>query len=179
MGIPAITWLLSSSTLLALALVQGNLGNLFPHDRSNAPYFESSYWVGIPKHAAMAITASQSAAAAGYFLWASWAFRGGLHADVVPHALALLNAFFAASIAWSFASYLHVRRPQSVLCAAAACTPMIAAALAVIGMTVLTFAQRAPAAPTMGVLLLGTVVVLADGVGWTSACIVETLTPPS
>lgn len=176
-GLPVATWLLSFGALGALVLVQGNLGNLFPHERSSVPYFESSYWVGIPKHVAMVVTALQSVAAAGYFLWARWAFCGGLHTDAVPHALALLDAFLVASCTWPFASYLHVRRPQSVLCAAAACAPLLVAALAVVGMTVLTFVQRAPALPTTGVLLLGTIVVLADGVGWTSACVAQALMP--
>lgn len=176
-GLPVATWLLSFGALGALVLVQGNLGNLFPHERSAVPYFESSYWVGIPKHVAMVVTALQSVAAAGYFLWARWAFCGGLHADAVPHALALLDAFLVASFTWPFASYLHVRRPQSVLCAIVACAPLFVAALAVVGMTVLTFVQRAPALPTTGVLLLGTIVVLADGVGWTSACVARALTP--
>lgn len=168
MSVPTHSWILGLGVLLAYALVQGNAGNLFPHERANDPYFESPYWVGIPKHVAMAVTGLQLLASIGYFAWTQWAF------DATVHAAALTDTFLVASLAWPFVAYMHVRSPQSLAWAIASCVPLVVAAFAVLGMIAAAFALRAPTVPTFGVLCLGVIVVLVDGVGWTAACLTET-----
>lgn len=170
MTVHASVWILSVATAAAYIVVQGNLGNLFPHPNTGRPYFESAYWVGIPKDVAMAIAALQFVAIAGSFLWASWAF--------VHHpawAVPLFDLFLLASLLWPFTSYAYVRSAPSVGLAAVASAPLMIAALAVTGLTGLTFASRAPVIPTLGILMVGVVAILADGIGWPAACFAHAL----
>ena len=162
-------WLLGAAAVVSYAVVPGNLGGLFPHEHSDLPYFESSYWVGLPKATTMFITALQPFAAIGYVAWTRWAL--GACSEV---AAALSETFLVSSLAWPFAAYLYVRSPDSILIAGLACLPLVIAAAAVIGMVAVTFRCRAPAAPTIGVMALGAVVVVADAIVWTHACILNT-----
>lgn len=164
------SWLLGSAVIVAYGVVQGNVFNLFPVPGGATPYFESPYWVGLPRHTAMAVTALQLLAAVGYFLWSSWVYQQteGMRLVIAD------RVFLVASLAWPFASYFYVLAP-SLPRAVLACAPLAVAGGATLGMTVVAFTNDAPPGAVMGVLLLGMVVVLADAVGWSAACVAQAL----
>ena len=169
---PASSWVLITATFLAYLLVQGNVGKLFPLAPADAarPYFEGPYWVGLPRNTAIAVTALQMLGTVGYFLWTSWALGDGR----VPHATTLINVFWMANLLWPFASYAYVRSP-SAWRAALAILPLGIAACCVFVMTIVTFVMKPTAQASVGVLLLGALTILADGVGWSAACVAHAL----
>ena len=86
--------------------------------------------------------------------------------------------FLWASALWPFGAYYH-RRNNNTWSAIVACIPLWVASLAAILMIGGTFEAKASAVPTAGVLVFGTIVVLADGVGWAALCIKTTTVNPA
>jgi len=193
--------LLLSSSLLgagiaaAYVLVLGNFTGDFAvpasAEHANATgltrYMTSPYWFRVPVPTVSAIVALQLLAAIGYVVWFVWLLMGRPAATALPAdhpgtlldgrvaPTLLLHGFLVASVAWPFAAYWHQLEPASVGRALAACLPLWVSAACVIGLIGGTFEAWAPPAPTLGILLLGLVVVLCDGVGWSALCLKHTL----
>jgi hypothetical protein len=176
---------LTASFVLTLAIVAsylfvlGNVGNYFPLPASTASgYFDSPYWLGMKRENAIAVTALQFFAAAGYIAWVvDMAVRpptSGLFSNPAWR-VAALCLFLIPSALWPLASYNMVLTP-SVGTTLLSTTCLWVASIGVILMIAGTF-ENADASPwvIVGTLLLGNVVVLADGVGWSALAIYNAL----
>ena len=169
-----MTSILGATILGSYVVVFGNVGNAFPLppavQTQHRGYFETIYWHGTPRDTTVGIFVLQLAAAAGFLTWFGWLVTAETLEGPLRHAwvrASLLGGFLVSSIAWPYAAHAHVVSP-TVGRAVGVSACLWVAALAVLLMVAVTFEARAPAAPTVGVLLLGNVVVLADGVGWTA-----------
>lgn len=150
-------------------------------------YMTSPYWFRVPVPTVTAIVVLQLLAAIGYVVWFVWLLMGRPTTAALPPdhpgslldgraaTTLLLHGFLVASVVWPFAAYWHQLQPASMGRALAACLPLWVAALCVIGLIGATFEAWAPPAPTLGILFLGLVVVLCDGVGWSALCLKHTL----
>jgi branched-subunit amino acid transport protein AzlD len=137
-------------------------------------YFESPYWMGIPPRSAVAVTFLQPVAVAGYLMWVGW-----LHSEE-PRALGmltqnvailLLRLFLLSSSIWPFFTFLSIKNPQSVGMAILCCVPLWISAICIVLLVAFTFEAFAPPIPTLGILFLSQIVVMADGIGWSAACL--------
>ena len=176
--------LILMSSILGLAVVGsyvvvlGNVNDAFPLPHpppASSSYFDSPYWLGIPHTTAAGLTVLQLCAAVGYVVWFVWLVSTppplhGLLSTAAAQA-GLLGGFLVASVAWPYAAYALLHRPHSLGRALLSCLPLWAAAVCVILLIGGTFEARAPVLPTVGILLLGQVVVLADGVGWSALAV--------
>jgi len=177
--------LLGAAVLGSYVVVLGNVGDRFPLPPARAPanattYFDNPYWLGVPTDAAAGVTALQLAAAAGYVTWFVWLVTSPVDTGLLQGAgarVALLGGFLLGSTLWPYAAHAQLCHPGSVGRALVSCLCLWVAAVCVILLIGGTFEARAPAAPTVGILLLGQVVVLADGVGWTAVALHGALYP--
>ena len=84
----------------------------------------------------------------------------------------LIGGFLVASVAWPYAARAAARRhcgPRAGL------VPSLWVAAVCVLLLVGGMEARAPAAPTVAILLLGQVVVPADGVGWSAMALYRSL----
>ena len=138
------------------------------------------YWLGLPRPTIIAISFLQGLAAIGYLVWFFWLLQEG---DRIQNSILssrwnrtlLVSGFLLASVVWPYLAYYHQLSPISTRRAVLASLPLWIAALCVILLIGGTFEAKAPAHATIGILFLGMIVVLADGVGWTAACIKQSL----
>ena len=170
-----ITALLGTAVLSSYGLVLANVGDAFPltDAPSHLTYNNSPYWLGMRREAIIAIIMLQVFAGVGFLMWFGWLAFDGAQRGILrtPTArVVLMSVFLGASIAWPYATYFHLSRPSlSRAIGSAACLWL--AALAIIVAIGGTFEADAPAYAVVGILLLGQVVVLADGVGWSAVVI--------
>ena len=162
--------ILGSTIIGSYIVVFGNVGNAFPVPHNTGGYLESAYWHGVPRDTTTAILVFQIFAGLGFLAWLFWlvnapSIDGPLQQAWVKSSL--VGTFLIASIAWPYAAHAHIASP-TMLRTLVVSSCLWVAAVAVLLMVAVTFEARAPAVPTVGILLLGNVVVLADGVGWTA-----------
>ena len=143
-------------------------------------YLESHYWLGMPKESITGIVVLQVVAGIGFVAWVVWlvgmddyTLQGSI-LSTLPWRIALIQTFLWASVFWPFGAYFYMLN-RTLGRALVACIPLWIAALATILMIGGTFEARAPVVPTLGMLMFGLIVVLADGVGWAAVCIKTTL----
>lgn len=175
----ATSTILSISVLVAYIVVLGNYGNHFPIPNATSSYFDSPYWVGIRRNNAIAISVFQIFAAVGYALWFSELLfhppSTGLLKSPIWKSVSLV-LFLGPSSLWPYAAHQVVLHPENVGYAILASSCLWISSVGVVLMIAGTFENvdaRPPA--IIGILCLGTVVVLADGIGWSAAAIYRTL----
>lgn len=149
------------------------LGNVFGGYEvpTSATYLTHPLWLGLPASSVTAVVVFQGFAALGYVTWMWYIVANGLPQRGVLSTMAGLNAcnllFLVPSSVWAFGAYETWRAPESWGWALAACAPLWVAAVGVSLLVGGTFeAQLASPVPIVGILLLSTVVVVADGAGW-------------
>tara|TARA_B100000683_G_scaffold181320_2_gene174664 strand:+ start:1930 stop:2445 length:516 start_codon:yes stop_codon:yes gene_type:complete len=134
---------------------------------TSASYFDSPWWVGLPPESARLVTALQLPAAAGCVYWYLYVARQDLMAGYLDAGVSL---FLIASALWPWFSYHALtREAASWWWAAGSVASLGVAALCFAGFVGASFAMRMPPLPLLSVLWAGMIVVLADGVGWSSA----------
>ena len=165
------------AVLFSYALVLADLWGAYPLPSSvdvSTSYFDSPYWLGLPKSTTIAVAFFHFLAVVGYVMWAYWIVQAKPIDNSIlsarPTTIAIVEGFLVASILWPFVAYYHIVRP-SLASALAACVPLWIAAICVVLLVGGTFEAMAPPYAVVGILWLGTVVVLADGVGWCAVCI--------
>ena len=174
------TGLVGASVLTSYGMVLGNIGNIFPLENVDSySYFTSPYWLGANSESIRALVVLQILAAFGYVVWVLWLTStntvityGVLQSPFIR--FVLIQSFLLSSLAWPFTAYYFMRQ-QTLMRSIIACVPLWGAALSVIVLIGGTFEAKAPAVPTLGILALGTVVVLADGVGWCALALYPTI----
>lgn len=170
-----------AAILTSYALAIGNAGNMFApvagEQEAKGDYFNSPFWMGISQQSAKAITGLQLMAAIGFIVLILWRAlaekqpsRGLLHK--LPVFTIVVVVFLMASLAWPWLARWALTSPTPVsvgLCVLS----LIVAALSVILLIADTFeaGKEAPWYALTGVLFLGLIVVLADGVGWSASMI--------
>jgi hypothetical protein len=178
--------LLGGAVLTSYVVVLGNVGGRFPLPSSPAPpapssYWQSPYWLSLPPSTAQGITLLQVAAAGGFLAWMAWLAASGLPQRGLLASpwwtTGLLFVFLLGSLAWPFAAHWMLSGDTSVPRAVAACVPLWAVAVAVLLLVAGTFEAHAPAHAVVGILLLGQVCVLADGVGWAATALYRAAHP--
>lgn len=173
----ASSFLLGSGLLFAYAIVLFDaLGDFpLPSRHQNKSYFESPYWLGMHKSTATTIAVMQGFAAVGYVMWQTSLMNQrptrGLFAD--PRWLAFANTFFLVpSILWPFAAYRLLQDESSVPWAVASSLCLWSAAAGMILLVAGTFEDlRDTPWATLGIYLTASVVVVADGVGWSAVAL--------
>ena len=164
--------------LISYVLVLGNALGTFPLDAHSGDYFSSPYWLGLPRSTGIALTVLQLMAACGYAVWLFWiASAPPLETSLLKTRtvrLFLTHTFLIASVLWPYAVY-YFFQDRSMARAIMACVPLWIASIAVILLVGGTFEAAAPPLPTLGILFLALVVVLVDGVGWSAACIKQSV----
>lgn len=171
--VPLSTWLLGLMIPISYVIVFVDPLHLFDVAHTGS-YFESPYWVGIPPRSAIAVTLLQPAAAVGYMTWVGW-----LHSDgprplgflTQEIAIFLLRVFLLSSMVWPFLVFVSIKNPQSIWLALLCCIPLWISGVCVSLLVAFTFESFAPPVPTLGVLFLSQVVVMADAIGWSAACL--------
>lgn len=168
------TTILGTSVLFSYAVVLFDAFSLFPVANASSGYLRSPYWIDLPASSTFALLIFQIFAAVGYVGWFVALLLDPPSRGLLAQTWALACAnmlFLVPSIAWSFAAHRYLR-------SAALGDALLASAclwLASTGMCLLlggTFEdQRASPLPLVGILLTATVVVLADGVGWSAMAI--------
>ena len=164
------------------AVVLFDVAGYFPLPVANTGgYFESQYWLGMPRDTVIVVTVMQVLAAIGLVSWVLW--LDGMQnyqlaksiLSTLETRIAIVQVFIWASVAWPFLTYSMMLDRTSTTRAVLACIPLWVAAVAVLIMIGGTFEAQAPSLPTLAIMLAGNVVVLADGVGWAAVAIKSTL----
>ena len=170
--------LLGIAILFSYLLVFGNIGNTFNIDGNSYSYIDSPYWLGISKNNIYVIIGFQVLAAIGYIMWIIWLCTETNYGTSILRfrwvRSLLVSSFLLSSALWPFSAYYYLISPslsRSLLC----CSSLWISALSVILMLAGTFEADSPAYATIGILFLSTVVVLADGVGWSARCIQDSI----
>lgn len=141
-------------------------------------YLESPFWLSLPRASIVAVVVFQGFAAVGYLMWFfSMLYERptrGLLQD--SRWLMVSNILFLVpSILWPFPAYrlLHDLSMANAILSSAC---LWIAALGVILMVGGTFEdERKSPVATIGILLLSTVVIVADGIGWSATAIYAAL----
>lgn len=166
---------IGGAVFLSYVLVLGNVFGGFALAEPGDGYIRSPYWLGLRSDTVVAIVVFQALAVVGYLLWVPWLFTQGATItdsilDTRLARLGLLNGFLLASTAWPYAAYYYMLQP-TLPRALGAAAPLWVAAACVILLLAGTFEARAPPYAVVGILLVGSVVVLADGIGWAALAI--------
>lgn len=176
-----IDWaLFTFSTLIGLSIITsyiivfGNVGNAFTIRNNVYSYVDSPYWFGISSSNIYAIIMLQVLAAIGYIAWFIWLctetnFGTSILRFRAVRSLTMLG-FLLGSVAWPYTAYYYMISP-SFFRAICTCLCLWVAAFSVIFLVAGTFEADPPFYATLGILFLGNVVVLADGIGWSARCI--------
>ena len=166
--------LFSTAIVTAYVIVLGNVGNYFPVPQYNT-YFDSPYWLGMKRNNAITVTVFQLFAAAGYTIWFVYLLYDppttGLFKSPVWRVVGI-STFLVPSAAWPYSAYALVLNPSSVPLAILSSSLLWIASFGVILMIAATFENdNSHPLALAGILLLGTVVILADGIGWSAIAI--------
>ena len=174
-----IQTLFGMAIMTSYGIVLANIGNGFPLDGlSSKSYIESPYWLGMQRDTIIGIVVLQLLAAIGYLVWFFWLINTEVSIGLLRYnwiKTLQIVAFLLSSTIWPYTAYIYMLKPTSVTRAIISSSFLWMAACSVIFMIGTTFEARAPVAPTLGILLLGNVVVLADGVGWSALAIYNSL----
>ena len=165
--------------MTSYGLVLVNVGNNFPIDGLvSTSYIESPYWLGMQRGTIVGIIVMQILAAIGYFVWFFWLINTEVFIGLLRYnwikTLQIVILLLSSTI-WPYTAYLYMLKPTSVTRAIVSSSFLWMAAFSVILMIGTTFEARAPVAPTLGILFLGNVVILVDGIGWSAIAIYNSL----
>lgn len=170
-----------TAVLASYALALGNVGNLFPPipgEAATTSYLDTPFWLGVPRSTVIAMSVIQVMAAIGFVvlvLWRALAAEeptNGVLAKL-PAYLATIITFLLASALWPYLARWALGSPSG-LSVGACVASLIVAAVAVILIVADAFESDAtPWYALVGALVLGTVVVLGDGVGWSARLIYQ------
>jgi len=169
---------LGLSIIFSYVLVLGNITGTFSFENYVSSYLESPYWFNITRNNVVAIICFQVFAGVGYVLWLFWlCSETNFGTSILKYRWSrtlFITGFLVSSVLWPYAAYYYMLNPsftRSII----ACACLWSASLFVILMTAGTFEANPPAYATAGILLLATVVVMADGVGWSARCIQDSI----
>lgn len=168
-----------AAILISYVMVLMNACGGFELYEQSTSYIDSPYWLGADRGAIIAVVVFQALAAIGYVMWMVWMIMYG--AEITNSVLQtrtvrllLIHGFLLASIAWPYTAYFYMLSPSTGR-AILTSVPLWVAAGCVIVLIGGTFEAGAPWYAVAGILMLGTVVVLADGVGWSAMAIKRTI----
>ena len=165
--------------ITSYGLVLANVGNNFPLDGSSGKsYVESPYWLGMQRDTIIGIVVMQVLAAIGYLIWFFWLINTDVSIGLLRYnwiKTLQIVVFLLSSVIWPYTAYIYMLKPTSVTRAIISSSFLWLASCSVIFMIGTTFEARAPVAPTLGILFLGNVVILADGIGWSALAIYNSL----
>jgi hypothetical protein len=174
-----IQGLFGLALITSYGVVLVNLGGGFPLDGLvSTSYIDSPYWLGMPKDTIVGIVVLQILAAIGYLIWFFWLINTEISIGLLRYnwiKTLQIVVFLLSSVIWPYTAYIYMLRPTSVTRAIISSSFLWLAACSVIFMIGTTFEARAPVAPTLGILFLGNVVILADGIGWSALAIYNSL----
>jgi hypothetical protein len=172
--------LIGFGVLTSYFLVFGNVSNMFSLDDygTTYSYITSPYWMGTSTNNVYSIIVFQLLAVVGYIVWLFWVcsetnFETSLLRYRWSRAL-IMSLNLIGSVLWPYTTYYYLLSPNLGR-ALLTCSTLWLSSVCVILMIAGTFEANAPPYATSGILILGTVVVLADGVGWASRCIQNAL----
>ena len=153
---------------ITYAIVLLNIMNHFPIEEKNESYFDSPYWVGISQSLVKCLTIFQIIAAIGYVIW--FVNINYSVSEKTKKIIIVANIiFFVSSIIWPFTAYYALKN-KSMKSALLSSLCLWIAAISMIILLVRTFTESNETA-IIGILLTSFVVVLIDGVGWTTSII--------
>jgi hypothetical protein len=162
---------------LSYALVLFDTAGFFPLPLPPvAGYLQSHYWLDLQADTVALIVFLQVLAAAGAIVWFIWLATTpdkDLQNTIFQsesNRIFIIQLFLWASALWPFAAHSYMT-DRNTTKAILACIPLWVAAVAVVLMIGGSFEAGCPPIPMLGVLFLGTVVVLCDAAGWAAACI--------
>jgi hypothetical protein len=176
--------LLFTSTVLAVilgasyAIVLANVGNAFPVSGSHS-YLDSPYWLGLKRSNTTVLVGLQVLAVIGYIVWLVDLLSTPPTTGLLKSSwwqLVSMCTFLIPWAVWPYATYYALQNPSNTSIVLLPCACLWLASLGVILMIGGTF-QNESANPRslLGILLLGLVVVLVDGVGWSAVAIQQSL----
>ena len=174
-----IQTLFGVALITSYGLVLVNVGNNFPLDGlSSKSYIDSPYWLGMQRDTIIGVVVMQVLAAIGYLIWFFWLINTDVSIGLLRYnwiKTLQIVVFLLSSVIWPYTAYIYMLKPTSVTRAIVSSSFLWLAACSVIFMIGTTFEARAPVAPTLGILFLGNVVILADGIGWSALAIYNSL----
>ena len=170
--------LLGISIAVSYVFVFGNVTNAFQFDGIVHSYVDSPYWLGVSKNNVYSIIVFQALAAIGYIMWLFWVCTETNYGTSILRfrwvRSLLIVLFLGFSTLWPFSAYYYIISP-SLARSLLTCFCLWMASISVILMVAGTFEAESPPYALVGILLLANVVVIADGVGWSSRCIQHSL----
>lgn len=165
---------LGFAVILSYVLVLGNIFNNFDIGIPNSGYLNSAYWLGMSRNNVISIGIFQILAIVGYVCWIYWICTENSYGDSILRfptvKVVSIISFFIGAVAWPYAAFVFMidKTPfKAILC----CSTLWISAVANIIMMAGTFEANAPSYAVVGIVSLGTVVILIDGIGWSSLCI--------
>lgn len=168
------TVLLGLGVLTSYTLVLFNASGGFSLPLSpSSSYVASPYWLGLPRSSVLAVVVFQCFAAVGFVMWQLSLLvhppTRGLLADR-RWLVAETVLFLLPSVLWPFAAHNMLNNnTRSVSAALGACACLWLAALGLVLLVGGTFEdKRESPVALVGILLTSTVVVVADGAGWSA-----------
>ena len=174
-----IQTLFGVALITSYGLVLVNVGNNFPLDGlSSKSYIDSPYWLGMQRDTIIGVVVMQVLAAIGYLIWFFWLINTDVSIGLLRYnwiKTLQIVVLLLSSVIWPYTAYIYMLKPTSVTRAIVSSSFLWLAACSVIFMIGTTFEARAPVAPTLGILFLGNVVILADGIGWSALAIYNSL----
>jgi hypothetical protein len=172
------TNLLGGAVILSYSVVLFNAFGDFPVPQpqpSPGNYLESPYWLGLHKHSTAAVAVFQVFAMMGYVVW-QWSLVAerptrGLLTDM--RWLIFANTLFLLpSVVWPFAAHKLLQDETSLMWAILSSSCLWLAAMGLLVLVGGTFEDnRESPQALVGLLFTSTVVVVADGAGWSALAI--------
>jgi hypothetical protein len=167
--------ILCTTIFTCYLIVLGNVGNMFPLQETYE-YYNSPYWVGLPKNKAVAVSILQVFALVGMIIWFTNLIKhppsSGFLKEPVWRTISVC-LFLVPSAIWPYTAYNYALNPtvgSSILSSSF----LWLASLGVIMMIAGTFVnENATPEALIGVIWLGAVVILADGIGWSMSAITK------
>ena len=176
-----IPWILSTGFFgiavgFSYAIVLFNAFGDFPVSQgASTSYLDSPYWLGLPRSSTIAVAVFQVLAAIGYIAWQFSLIAERPTRGIFTDTRWLIFAnslFLVPSIAWPFAAHRLLKNTTSLSAALLSSSCLWLAAVGVSLLVGGTFEDhRETPVALVGILLTGTVVVVADGAGWSATAI--------
>lgn len=147
----------------------------FPVPQAVGSYFESPYWLGLHRNSTVSIAVFQLLAAVGYLVW-QWSLvverpTRGLLVDL-RWLLFANTLFLLPSVLWPLAAHRLLQDETSLAWAVASSACLWTAAAGLLMLIGGTFEDnRESPQALIGLLFTSTVVVVADGAGWSALAI--------
>lgn len=132
-------------------------------------------WLGLNVSTVACVTVLQMLAGLGFLAFYQWVARAKIQRGIMSRLpRSILWCFILCSIGWAWVSYWTYKHPGLIIYPVLTSLSLILVAISVILMIAGCFeAEECPWYVVLGAILLGTVCVLADGVGWNARFILQ------